>query len=130
MQAMKATIPKRRRCNARVRYRHKKMEEYQLGRIDKDEVMAVLRRSDRCRNWAIPGSARCRLHGGLSTGARTEEGKRRQAEGHRRWLEKLRAEGRKPGPPKGTGGRPKGSSDLPQAKAKQRLDHAAIRLAR
>jgi hypothetical protein len=128
---MKPTIPKRRRCDARVRYRQKKMEQFEHGLIDKDEVMAVLRRSDRCRKWAIPGSRRCELHGGLATGARTEEGKRRQAEGHRRWLERLRAEGRKPGPAKGTGGRPKLSGGLsPELKAKRRLDHAAIRLAR
>jgi hypothetical protein len=107
------------------------MEQFALGLIDKDEVMAVLRRSERCRNFAITGSARCRLHGGLSTGARTEEGKRRQAEGHRRWRERLRADGRKPGPSKGSGGRAKGSRNLsPELKAERRVAGAVARLAR
>ena len=73
----------------------------------------------------------------LSTGARTPEGKQRQAEGRRRWLERLRAGGKKPGPPKGTGGRPRASDDplrdfraLPEIKAKRRLTEAATRLAR
>jgi hypothetical protein len=97
----------------------------------------VRRRSDRCQNWALPGSKRCRLHGAFSTGARTPEGKQRQAEGRRRWLERLRAEGKKPGPPKGTGGRPRTSDDpvhyfrtLPEIKTKRRLTEAATRLAR
>jgi hypothetical protein len=128
---MKTTIPRRRRCGARVRYHRKAIERYQLGQIDKAEVLHVLRRSDRCRNWALPGSARCRLHGGLSTGARTPDGRLRQAEGYRRWLERVRAEGRKPGPPKGTGGRPRGSSNpTPEAKARRELTAAALRLAR
>jgi hypothetical protein len=72
-------------------------------------VLQALRRSHRCRNWALAGSRRCRLHGGLATGARTPEGKQRQADGRRQWRENLRADGRKPGPAKGTGGRPRGS---------------------
>ena len=31
--------------------------------------------SARCRIWAVPGKLRCRLHGGLSTGPKTPEGK-------------------------------------------------------
>jgi hypothetical protein len=128
---MKTTIPRRRRCGARVKYHRKAIQQYELGQIDKAEVLRVLRRSDRCRNWALPGSRRCRLHGGMSTGARTEQGKRRQAEGYRWGLEWVRAEGRKPGPAKGTGGRPKGlCNPSPAPKAKRRLDQAAIRLAR
>jgi hypothetical protein len=47
-----------------------------------------------CRRWPVPGKTRCRLHGGLSTGARTPEGKARVTaalvEGRRRWLEEMR----------------------------------------
>jgi hypothetical protein len=43
----------------------------------------------------VPGKERCRFHGGLSTGALTEEGKARSLaamrEGWRRWIEKTRA---------------------------------------
>src|SRR5215470_6224237 len=126
---MKTKIPRRQRCGARVKYRRKKLEQY--GLLDDAEMLRMLRRSDRCRNWALPGSRRCRLHGAFSTGARTAEGKQRQAEGRRRWLERLRAEGKKPGPPKGTGGRPRTSDDpvhyfraLLDNKAKRRLTEA------
>ena len=47
------------------------------------------------------------MHGGHSTGAYSIDGKQRQAEGRERWLRRLRAQGRKPGPQKGTGGRPR-----------------------
>jgi hypothetical protein len=128
---MKTSIPKRQRCGALVRYRSKKMEQYQLGLIEKAEVLRVVRRSEHCQNWALPGSRRCRLHGGLSTGARTPEGKLRQAEARRRWLERLRAEGRKPGPPKGSGGRPKGfRHPTPDVKAERQVIEADKRLAR
>jgi len=33
-------------------------------------------------------NGRCKWHGGMSTGAKTPEGKARQREGHRRWLER------------------------------------------
>jgi hypothetical protein len=60
--------------------------------------MEYLRSSSRCRNWAVRGRKRCRLHGGLSTGPRTSEGKARtvaaMVEGRRQMLEKLKAEGR------------------------------------
>jgi hypothetical protein len=48
-----------------------------------------------CRRWPVPGKQRCRLHGGHSTGARTDEGKARSLSamraGRRRWLEETRA---------------------------------------
>jgi hypothetical protein len=47
----------------------------------------------------VPGKTRCRFHGGLSTGPRTSEGKVRavaaMVEGRRRWVERMKAEGRK-----------------------------------
>ncbi len=61
----------------------------------------------RCRRPASPGSTRCKLHGALSTGPRTEAGKARTVAamkaGRARWLAKLKADGkpvpfgRKPG---------------------------------
>ena len=48
-----------------------------------------------CRRWPVPGRTRCRLHGGMSTGARTPEGKARVLaaliEGRQRWMEEMRA---------------------------------------
>jgi transposase InsO family protein len=46
------------------------------------------------------------MDGGASSGAKSFDGKQRQAEGRERYLSKLRGQGRKPGPAKGTGGRP------------------------
>jgi hypothetical protein len=52
-----------------------------------------------CRNWPVPGKTRCRFHGGLSTGPRTSEGKARavsaMVEGRRRWVARMKAEGKK-----------------------------------
>jgi hypothetical protein len=47
------------------------------------------------------------MHGGRSTGAHSVDGKLRQAEGRERHFRRLLALGRKPGPAKGTGGRPR-----------------------
>jgi hypothetical protein len=63
---------------------------------DKQRCGAKLHRKlAACRRWPVPGRTRCRLHGGLSTGARTPEGKARVLaaliEGRQRWLEKMRA---------------------------------------
>ena len=43
----------------------------------------------------MPGKTRCRYHGGLSTGPKTDEGKAACIEGRRRWLAELRAKGAK-----------------------------------
>ena len=52
-----------------------------------------------CRRWAVPGKTRCRLHGGLSTGPKTPEGKARtlaaMLEGRRRRIAELALEGKK-----------------------------------
>src|ERR1700738_5539010 len=48
-----------------------------------------------CRNWAIRGKTRCKFHGGMSTGPKSQAGKAKvvaaMVEGRRRWIE---AEGR------------------------------------
>jgi hypothetical protein len=81
--------------------------------------MEYLRASSRCRNWPVRGKKRCRLHGGLSTGPRTVEGKARtiaaMVEGRRRLLERLKAEG-KPVP----WGRKKGGVNDPPLSANLR----------
>jgi hypothetical protein len=92
---MKDKAP-RRRCDARNRRgpaaQARALEAGGVPRLRK------LMRSSRCRNWALAGSKRCRLHGGHSTGPRTPEGMSRTVEalkaGRARWLAKLRAEGR------------------------------------
>jgi hypothetical protein len=47
----------------------------------------------------VKGKKRCRLHGGLSTGAKTPEGKAEVlavlTEGRRRWIAQMKAEGKK-----------------------------------
>ena len=94
---------RRKRCDARIK---------QFAYMDKKGIHR--RRSPRCRQWALIGKERCRMHGGLSTGPKTPEGKARVlaalVEGRRRWIERLHAEGKKaPGgrKPKG-GGEPAG----------------------
>ena len=44
-------------------------------RFWKATCKAVTRRGTRCRCKPVPGSRRCRFHGGLSTGPKTEAGK-------------------------------------------------------
>ena len=44
--------------------------------------MAKTRRGTLCRNPAIRGPNRCRMHGGKSTGPRTPEGKARSIAAH------------------------------------------------
>jgi len=79
-----------------------------------------------CRNVALHGKQRCRLHGGASTGAKSLDGKQRQAEGRARWLRMLRGEGRRPGPAKGTGGRPRKDSRVVAPVERLRLDTLAV----
>lgn len=47
---------------------------------------ARTRKGTPCRCARVPGRKRCRLHGGLSTGAKTSQGRERIAEAQRqRW---------------------------------------------
>jgi hypothetical protein len=85
---------RRQRCDAQ-----KRRTDAALHRAERvGRLMEYLRSSSRCRNWAVRGKKRCRLHGGFSTGPRTPEGKARtvaaMVEGRRRLLEKLKAEGK------------------------------------
>jgi hypothetical protein len=83
----------RRRCDARLPIRQAARDRA----VRAGELAKYIRRN-RCKNWAVRGSKRCRLHGGFSTGPKTSEGKARtvaaMVEGRRRLLEKLKAEGK------------------------------------
>jgi len=85
----------RRRCDARIKHSPAALDR------PRQAGPAALRdylHRHRCRNWALPGGKRCRLHGGHSTGPRTPEGKSRTIaamnEGRARWLAELKAEGK------------------------------------
>ncbi len=77
----------RKRCDARVKNPVK---------IGKNGVRVA--RSPHCRAWAME-NGRCRVHGGVSTGPKSPEGKARvvaaMVEGRRKWVERRRAEGRR-----------------------------------
>jgi len=48
-----------------------------------------------CKHWAVTGKQRCRVHGGLSTGAKTKAGKYKaiaaMREGWERWNDERQA---------------------------------------
>ena len=85
----------RRRCDAHTRHNSAALDRAKSA--GPAELRKYLHRH-RCRNWALPGSKRCRLHGGHSTGPRTPEGKCRTIaamnEGRARWLAERKAEGK------------------------------------
>jgi hypothetical protein len=62
---------------------------------DKHRCAKLHRKLGWCRRWPVPGKKRCRLHGGMSTGARTPEGKARalaaRREGLQRWFAEMRS---------------------------------------
>ncbi|MCI1680462.1 MAG: hypothetical protein LKK36_09310 [Ewingella americana] len=49
---------------------------------------ATTRAGTSCKRKDIYSNGRCKYHGGMSTGAKTPEGKSRQLEGYRRWQER------------------------------------------
>jgi hypothetical protein len=85
--------PFRRRCDARLPAR-----ETARDRAFRAGELAKYLRRNRCKNWAVRGSKRCRLHGGFSTGPTSPEGKARTNEamkvGRARWLARLKSEGK------------------------------------
>jgi len=85
----------RRRCDARAKHTPAALDR--ARQAGPAELRKYLHRH-RCRNWALPGGKRCRLHGGHSTGPRTPEGKARTIaamnEGRARWLAEWKAEGK------------------------------------
>lgn len=55
-----------------------------LPKKDRPRCGAQTRIGQHCQAPAVAGRKRCRLHGGLSTGPRTQEGRRRIADANRR----------------------------------------------
>ena len=59
---------------------------------DRPRCGAKTRSGSTCKHPVSPGKRRCRFHGGASTGPRTEEGKKRIAEGQKkRWEREKRS---------------------------------------
>jgi hypothetical protein len=71
-------LRRRRRCGAAVKGLFKRLPD---GRLRSRNLF--------CKAFAMPGSDRCWVHGGASTGPRTDAGKARSVaamvEGRRRW---------------------------------------------
>ena len=101
-------ISRRHRCDARLPVR-----DVARDRAIRAGKLSEFLRRNRCKNWALRGSKRCRLHGGLSTGPRTAAGMSRTiaglVAGRARWLAELKAAG-KPIP----FGRKRGGRNLPK----------------
>ncbi|WP_315855983.1 HGGxSTG domain-containing protein [Pseudooceanicola nitratireducens] len=55
---------------------------------ERPRCTAKTRTGSACKHPVSPGKRRCRLHGGASTGPRTEAGKRRIAEGQKKRRER------------------------------------------
>jgi hypothetical protein len=97
--ALALGIHARGKTNYRFRHLHRKVPPMaKPGPHGKDKQRCgarVRHRHGFCRMWPVPGKERCRFHGGLSTGALTDEGKARSLAamraGRQRWLEKTRA---------------------------------------
>jgi hypothetical protein len=86
-----------------------------------------------CRRWAVPGKTRCHLHGGLSTGPKTPEGKARtlaaMLEGRRRRIAELALEGKKINGGH-NGGRPrKDGQPVKRTRTRQRILEALASMA-
>jgi hypothetical protein len=79
----------------KVEYRRwkktKRQRELFAGTLPPALCGAQTRRGTSCKHKPIPGKARCKYHGGLSTGPRTPEGRARIAESNRRRAEIKRA---------------------------------------
>ncbi len=69
------------------------LEDVWLPRIPKSErpfCHARRRDNHKCKARVVPGTNRCRMHGGLSSGPKTAEGRERIAESNRRRRKKCR----------------------------------------
>lgn len=71
---------------ARQQLRRRSEREVHHAQPEPTRCGALTRRGAACRHAVEPGRARCKFHGGLSTGARTPEGRTRISEAQqRRW---------------------------------------------
>jgi len=82
------------RCGARL---PKSPAKSARAAAHSEAALAAYLRRTRCRLHPVPGCTRCRFHGGLSTGPRTEAGKARtiaaMVAGRDRWIARMRAQG-------------------------------------
>jgi hypothetical protein len=87
--------PDRRRCDACTRHSPAALDR---ARRAGPAALGKYMRRERCKNWALPGGKRCRLHGGHSTGPVTPKGRARtlaaMGAGRAKWLAELKAEGK------------------------------------
>ena len=63
-----------------------------LLKAERPYCEARTRAGGSCQARVVPGKRRCRMHGGLSTGAKTAEGRARIAEAQRRRWRRVKAE--------------------------------------
>lgn len=82
------------RMDADIDQRFAEAKKREAARATKRRVRckAKTRKDTPCRMLSEPGKRRCKFHGGMSTGARTPEGKERIREAQRRRWAKWRAE--------------------------------------
>jgi hypothetical protein len=82
----------------RIRWRQRKRCDARIKNPVKCKNGVAIIRGLRCCAWAMP-NGRCRVHGGASTGPKSQEGKARvvaaRVEGRREWVERRRAEGQR-----------------------------------
>lgn len=83
-------------AHLRVFHAAKVLRSAAHAQMRRQDCGALTRGGTACKLKSEPGRARCRLHGGLSTGPRTVEGKARIAEAQRRRWAKHRQESEKP----------------------------------
>lgn len=93
---------------------------YSLPKHSRPECGARTRSGLPCKTKVIPGKKRCRLHGGLSTGPKTELGRNRIAEAQR--LRHALASPQQAGEHRG--------DDVCDEQHKHCLNHAGIRISR
>ena len=60
-------------------------------RLHRPRCGANTRKGTPCQAAGLGRGGRCKFHGGMSTGARTPEGRARIREGYQRWLARVRA---------------------------------------
>lgn len=89
LKAMGFTLPPRwprgNFCTSNARARHGVLIKIPQNSSKRRVVCgAKTRKGTTCKCKSIPGKRRCKFHGGLSTGPKTEEGKARIAEAQRR----------------------------------------------
>lgn len=71
-------------ARARARHRELASQDIETRKAFRSRCGARTRAGEPCKAPVVAGKRRCRMHGGLSTGAKTKEGRARIAEAQRR----------------------------------------------